>query len=138
MERWERIRRSNYNRWYKWVKRPGTPEYLKRGWTKARWRRIARFRIGNEVREARYWQSIDDRYCRVCAGELATWEHVWERCRRGGEEIGSWQESVGLILGKEGEEVEEWMKELERVRGEKKHTVETGGGSRERKRRMSV
>jgi len=30
-ERWERIGELKYNRWYKWVKKTGIPEYLKKG-----------------------------------------------------------------------------------------------------------
>jgi len=35
VERWRRIRKSNYNKWYKEVKGKGIPEYLKKGWGKA-------------------------------------------------------------------------------------------------------
>lgn len=31
-ERWERIRESSYNRWYREMKGEGTPEYLKKIW----------------------------------------------------------------------------------------------------------
>jgi len=34
-ERWERIRESRYNKWYKEIKGEGIPEYLKKGWGKA-------------------------------------------------------------------------------------------------------
>lgn len=33
-ERWERIRNSKFNKWYKEVKGEGIPEYLKKGWGK--------------------------------------------------------------------------------------------------------
>jgi hypothetical protein len=42
-ERWERIRRSRYNNWYKEVKGEGIPGYLKKGWGESRWKRVARF-----------------------------------------------------------------------------------------------
>lgn len=55
-ERWERIRKSQHNRWYKEVKGIGIPSYLKRSWRESRWRRVARFRLGSEMREAWYWE----------------------------------------------------------------------------------
>lgn len=33
-ERWERIRNSKFNKWYKEVKGEGIPKYLKKGWGK--------------------------------------------------------------------------------------------------------
>jgi len=53
--RWERIGRSRYNGWYKEIKGEGIPEYLK-GWGESRWRRVARFRLGNEMLGSRYWE----------------------------------------------------------------------------------
>lgn len=35
-KRWEKIRESKYNRWYKKVKEEGIPEYLKKGWGKSK------------------------------------------------------------------------------------------------------
>jgi len=52
-ERWEKIRESRYNRWYKEVKEKGIPEYLRKEWEESRWRRVARYRLGNEMREGR-------------------------------------------------------------------------------------
>ncbi|XP_011862008.1 PREDICTED: uncharacterized protein LOC105558746 [Vollenhovia emeryi] len=49
-ERWEKIRNSKYNEWYKYIKTEQIPIYLKKGWGDSRWRRIARSRLGNEVR----------------------------------------------------------------------------------------
>ena len=57
--------------------------------------------MGNGVREARYWEEIEKRVCRVCGNEEETWEHVWERCRERGD-IGSWQENVREVLGGRG------------------------------------
>lgn len=31
-ERWERIRRSEFNKWYGRIKSEGVPEYLRKGW----------------------------------------------------------------------------------------------------------
>lgn len=52
--RWEKIRGSKYNRWYKDIEKEGISEYLKSGWKKSRRRRIARFRLRNEMEEGRY------------------------------------------------------------------------------------
>lgn len=30
--------------------------------------RIARFRMGNEMRESRYWEEEEKRSCRLCGG----------------------------------------------------------------------
>jgi len=114
-ERKKKITESRYNRWYKEIKGEGIPEYLKKGWGEKRWRRVARFRLGNEMREGRYWEEEENRLCRLCGAEMETWEHVWERCRRWREEDSSWQEVAGTILGEDGGG-EEWMKEVERER----------------------
>jgi len=63
--RWEEIKESRYNIWYKEIKGQGLPEYLKKGWGESRVRRIARFRLGNEVREACYWEEEEKRKCRL-------------------------------------------------------------------------
>lgn len=31
-ERWKKIEKSRYNKWYKEIKDVGIPEYLKKGW----------------------------------------------------------------------------------------------------------
>jgi len=53
-ERWEKIEDSRYNKWYKGVKGGGVPGYLKKGWGESRWSRVARFRLGGEMRESNY------------------------------------------------------------------------------------
>ncbi|EFN81594.1 hypothetical protein EAI_06289 [Harpegnathos saltator] len=60
-ERWRKIRESKYNKWYKYVKGVGIPEYLpeeyrKKGLVEGRWRRVWKFRIGNEIKEREYWE----------------------------------------------------------------------------------
>jgi len=138
-ERWERIKESKYNRWYKWVKEIGVPGYLKKGWGESRWRRIARFRLGCEIRESNYWEEEGKKVCRLCGSETETWEHVWGNCRAWKEgEGGSWQEVVRVILGGEGEG-EGWMREVEGERrrggGEGEQEGErVRGGRRERER----
>lgn len=67
--------------------------------------------MGNEIRGSKYWEGEENRRCRMCGGEEETWEHVWENCRRGRKEKGSWQEAVEWVLGEEGLG-EGWMREL--------------------------
>lgn len=53
---------------------------MKKGWAEKRWRRIIRFRLGNEMKERVYWEVEEKRRCRICGNEEETWEHVWEMC----------------------------------------------------------
>lgn len=89
---------------------------MKKGWEESRWRRIARFRLGNKMLGSRYWEKDEKIRCRVCGEEEETWKHVWEGCRdRMGDER-CWQKVVGWVLGEEGEW---WMREVERMRQER-------------------
>jgi len=49
---------------------------------------MARFRLGNEVKEGRYWEERREKLCRLCGNEVETWEHMWEECW-------SWMEGMG-------------------------------------------
>jgi len=61
------------------------PEYLrKRG---NRWRRMARLRLGNEIRERTYWKEETKRRCRLCEKERKH-RNICERCR-------DWKEREG-------------------------------------------
>ena len=116
--RWEKIENAKYNKWYGRIKGEGIPEYLKKGWTEDKWSRVARYRLGNEMREGWYWEREEKRRCRICEGEEESWEHVLERCRREEEGIGKdWQERVTEIL-EEGGSGEKWMAEFNRWREE--------------------
>lgn len=53
-ERWQKIINSRYNKWYKCIKEEGMPKYIKGKWNANRVRRLARYRLGNEVEEGRY------------------------------------------------------------------------------------
>ncbi|XP_071572354.1 uncharacterized protein [Temnothorax nylanderi] len=128
-ERMEKITKSKYNRWYKNIRKEGIPDYLKKGWEEARWSRVARFRLGNEVREGLYWGEEEDRRCRMCGREEETWEHIWEECARWEEWDGEgWQDVVGRLLGEKGEG-EKWMKAVEEMRQEERgRRTESAGG----------
>lgn len=69
-ERWRRIIDSTYNKWCKTIKGDGILGYLKKGWGKSRWSRMARFRLGNEMREGWYWKEEEKRRCRLCGERL--------------------------------------------------------------------
>lgn len=58
------------------VKGNGVPGYLKRGWNEKRWSRVARFRLGNEVGERKYWEREEEKLCRLCGGDVESLENV--------------------------------------------------------------
>ena len=53
----------------------------------SRWQRVARFRLGNEMRGGRYWEADEKRMCRVCGWGEDSWEHVWDVCMGWGEGV---------------------------------------------------
>jgi len=74
---------GKFCKWYKEVKGGGIiPGIFEDGLGEGRWKRIARWKMGNEVREGRYWEEPEKRICRLCGGEEESWVHVWVRCRR--------------------------------------------------------
>lgn len=105
-ERWERIINSEYNKWYKKIKGVRVPKHLKKGWGESKWRRVARFRLGNEMKESRYWEKEEKRRCKLCGWRRESWEHVWEDCREWKKGEGSWQEAIGywvkMMKGRNG------------------------------------
>jgi len=44
----------------------GIPKYLKEKRKEERMIRMARFRLGNVMREGRYWEGEERRRCRLC------------------------------------------------------------------------
>lgn len=113
----------------------GIPKYLMRVWGENRWRRIMRFRLGNEILEGRYWEEENKKICRLCRGGIgdmgARVEEVQDVERRGR----GWQKACGGILGVEGEG-EWWLREIKEERrggGEKRMERKNGGiGGEER------
>jgi len=65
-KRGEKIRESQYNKWYEEIRVEGISGYLTRGWFEERWRKVLRFRVGNKMRETRYWEDREGRLCRIC------------------------------------------------------------------------
>ncbi|XP_066590571.1 trichohyalin-like [Prorops nasuta] len=117
-ERRGRIEVSRYNRWYKMIREEGEPKYLAGGRKEGEWRRVARFRMGNEMREGNYWRREEERKCRVCGWETEGWEHVMDRCGGYGERDRGIEERVKEVLEGDGRGIG-WMKELERRRDRK-------------------
>lgn len=52
----------------------GDTRVLKEGMGKSRWKRVARFRLGNEMREGRYWE--EEKRCRLCGRGVETGARV--------------------------------------------------------------
>ena len=61
-ERWQKIIDSKYN---KCIKEEGVPRCIKGKWSANRVRKLARYRLGNEVKEGRYWITGEERKCRL-------------------------------------------------------------------------
>ncbi|EFN67046.1 hypothetical protein EAG_02771 [Camponotus floridanus] len=125
-ERFERVQKSKWNRWYKDGRVLGIPQYLYEKGKEERMIRVARFRLGSEMREGRYWEEEEGRRCRSCGWEEESWEHVVEVCMREGEEGGR-----GKILdsggGRKGGKVDEETAKAEGIKGRGKGGQETYG-----------
>lgn len=91
------------------------PRYIKEKWNANKVRRLTRYRLGNEIKEGRYWITEEERKCRLYQEEEETWEHIWQVCGRSEEEKGGWQGNVRRILEDEGQE-EGWLRKLDRKR----------------------
>jgi len=114
-ERFERIQRSRWNEWYKNIRVLGVPRYLKERGKERRMVRVARFRLGSEMRGGRYWEQEEKRKCRICGWAEETWEHMMEVCMREEEEGG--RDKILEILEDDGRG-EGWMKRLQKRREE--------------------
>jgi len=80
----------------------GTPKYLRERKKEKRMRRIARFRLENEMKERKYWEEGEKRRCRICGWKEKTWKRVVKVCMKKGEEGG--REKLLKILDKNGEQ----------------------------------
>lgn len=101
-----KIEKAKYNRWYKWIREEEVPEYLKKERKEDKWRMVARFRLGNEMKEGLYWREEEERRCKRCGTEEKTWGHVLERCRENREQDIGWQDAVRKILAGDGKGIE--------------------------------
>lgn len=82
--RWKKIRISNYNNWYKEIKRKKVPGYLKNRWREKVWQRMAIFKLGSQIKDVRNWEGERNRLCKDCEIEMEEWKHVWEECGKWG------------------------------------------------------
>lgn len=126
-ERWEKIRKSKFNKWYGRIKEKRVPGCLRKEWKKKRWQRMAKFRLRDGLTGNRYWEREEEKMCRVCKEGKETWKHIWEEFTNCGVEKG-WQKMVNEVLGEE-REGEEWYTELKKLdemrkRKKEKNTAE--------------
>lgn len=54
----------------------GRPKYLELKGKKKMIFMIARFRCGNEWRGERYWETEEEKLCRLCGCKRETWQHI--------------------------------------------------------------
>lgn len=87
--------------------------------------KIARFRLGSEMKEGRYWEGEEKRRCRLYGWELESWKYVMNVYMGEGKREG--REEIIKILEDEREET--WMK---RLQGRKKRE-ERGKKGKERR-----
>jgi len=55
-----------------------------------KWKRIARWRMGNEIKEERYWEEPRKRICRLCGREEESWEYTY------GRDVGNGKSGEGI------------------------------------------
>lgn len=91
---------------------------------------MAKFRLGGEIKDNKYWKKEEERLCRVCEKQTETWEHVWEECDKWRAE-GGWQKMVGVVLEDEGES-ESRLRKLEEWRNKKREKKGKNGEKGER------
>lgn len=58
------------------------------GMGRGKMEKVARFRMSNEMGEAKCWEEKEKKMCRICEGKIETWKHVWEECAVDMEENG--------------------------------------------------
>lgn len=81
---------------------------MKKGWGESRWKRIARFRFGNEMRESRYWGEEREKECRLCGGKLVLGTRV-EEMQELDKGRRKFARGLQKSVGEEGEG-EKWMR----------------------------
>lgn len=70
------------------MKGEGVPKYLRKGWKENKQNRVSWFKLGNEMREGDIRRGkLRGRY-KIVWGGMESWEHLWEKCREGREEVG--------------------------------------------------
>lgn len=97
-ERFERVQKSRWNRWYKKAVTLELPRYLRKRGKEESIVRIARFRLESKMKEGRYWEEDDKKRCRdYVDGGWNRGRGVYGESKRGGkEEIIRWHYSSYL------------------------------------------
>jgi len=106
----------------------GVPRYLREKGKEGRLIRVARFRLGSEMRGGRYWEEEERRKCRIYGWAEETWEYVVEVCMR--EEAEGKGGNIRNFRGRG----EGWMKRLQRKRDEARRVGGEGGKETEDER----
>lgn len=110
-ERWQKIIESRYNEKYIEVIVGKTPAYLEGNRKKEEVRTIARFRVGNEERNNKFWEEDEKKKCRICYLGKETLDHLRGICA-GMEVI---EEERNILLGEDGAGLA-WMEKILKVR----------------------
>lgn len=55
---------------------------------------VARFRLGSETRESKFWKKEDERLCRLCKRESEGIKHVIRDCEKTGERGDKWENKL--------------------------------------------
>lgn len=101
-----------YDRVYREIKVEGVPMYLRGNIKENESNRIARYRLGYEMRGERYWMEENKRVSKICGWAEENWEHVLERCiNEGGR--GRIERLKHLLREGRGEE---WLTKIDRWR----------------------
>ncbi|KAK5640948.1 hypothetical protein RI129_009495 [Pyrocoelia pectoralis] len=106
-ERRMKIREGRFNEKYKVLVTEDLPRYLNGMGNIQSKRIVARFRVGNEENDNKYWLEEEKRLCRLCGEERENIEHLAENCGELKEHEGGWR---GL-LGEDGMG-KKWMEEV--------------------------
>lgn len=125
-ERVEKIQKSRWNK-YKEVRTLGLPKYLNKGRKEESMIRIARFRLGSEIRgsierEREIRKEKEKKRCGLCGWKLESWEHV-NVCI--GEGKGGGRKEIIRIL-EDNRREKTWMKRLQIRRKMKEEKREKG------------
>jgi len=96
-KREEKLERSRFAKDYKNLAPEAMekPEYLRNENNRNRAMEIkARFRLGTETRANKYWETEENRICRLCGKGEETLKHVFEMCEITGKGYESWKQQI--------------------------------------------
>jgi len=97
-QKWEeKLERSRFAKKYKNLvpEAMEKPEYLRNEDNRNKTMEIkARFRLGTETRANKYWETEENRICRLCGKGEETLQHVFEICDFTGEKHEGWKQQI--------------------------------------------